>query len=219
MVGHGGLAIKAATRVVRNKAAYFLSRGYIFVSVNTRLLPQADVAGQRDDVVAALVFVQQQAARWGGDRSHLVLMGHSAGGHLVALISADPEPVMRAGGSRWQASVILDSAVLNVPEIMQNKHFGLYDRAFGTDQSFWVKLSPIDHVQASAVPMLLVCSSRRRDACPQAQDFAAQLNSHHVQAQVLALDLTHGDINDTLGLPGAYTNQVDAFITDRLSGK
>ncbi|OYU83249.1 MAG: esterase, partial [Burkholderiales bacterium PBB5] len=60
-----------------------------------------------------------------------------------------------------------------------------------------------------AAPALLVCSSRRADACPAAQAFAAAAGP---TVQVLPQDRRHGAINADLGEPGAYTDAVEAFM-------
>lgn len=61
-----------------------------------------------------------------------------------------------------------------------------------------------------AAPLLGVCSTRRHAACGQAQNFAARARTLGVQ--VLAQDLSHGEINEKLGLSGPYTEAVEAFL-------
>ena len=60
--------------------------------------------------------------------------------------------------------------------------------------------------------MLLVCSTRRDDSCPQAHGFAAKAGTLGVRAEVQGEDLTHRQINATLGEPGAYTDAVERFM-------
>ncbi len=212
MVHGGGWRIgdKAMGHVVDNKLAHWAARGDVFVSIDYRMLPQADVAQQAKDVAAALVYVQRHAREWGGDPANLVLMGHSAGAHLVALLSADPS--LAPNVQPWRATVSLDSAALDVPTIMQGRHLPLYDDAFGRDPANWRALSPLQQLTAKAPPMLLVCSSQRRESCPAANAFADAAQRLHVRAQVLPQARTHEQINADLGQPGAYTDAVDAFL-------
>ncbi|MBK9345371.1 MAG: alpha/beta hydrolase [Burkholderiales bacterium] len=212
---HGGgwrWGDKAASAVVDNKAARWLARGFVFVSVNNRLLPQADPLEQARDVAQALAVAQAQAPSWGADPARFILMGHSAGAHLVALVNASPELGPQAGAKAWLGTVALDSAAVDVTPIMQGSHFRLYDAAFGTDPAFWRAVSPLQQLTASAKPMLAVCSSRRSDACAQADVFAERAAQLGVRAQVLRQDLSHRDINQSLGLAGAYTDAVEAFM-------
>ncbi len=212
---HGGgwrRGDKAAQTVVQNKMARWVGKGFVFVSVNYRMLPQADLLVQAQDVASALRAAQAQAADWGGDPARFVLMGHSAGAHLVALLNAAPGPALAAGARPWLGVVLLDSAVLDVVETMQAPHMRLYDAPFGSDPAYWRKLSPSEALAANAAPVLAVCSSRRSDSCPQARQFASKAQALGLRATVLAQDLTHKDINQQLGLPGAYTDAVEAFM-------
>lgn len=212
---HGGawaFGDKASPGVVSAKATYWLGRNYIFVSVNNRLLPTADPAGQAADVATALAKIQADAPGWHGDPGRIVLMGHSAGAHLVALLAADPAIAAKAGARPWRGTVSLDSAALDVPGIMEKRHARLYDAPFGKDPAYWRQVSPIDQLQQKPMPVLLVCSTRRLDSCGPAKSFADKVTGLGGQASVLRENLTHEEINATLGEPGAYTDKVEAFM-------
>ncbi|PZP58351.1 MAG: esterase [Pseudoxanthomonas spadix] len=194
------------------KAAYWLPRGYVLVSINYRMLPDADPALQARDVAAAVAHLQQHARDWGGDPTRTVLMGHSAGAHLVALLGADVAALAQAGAQRPRAVIALDSAAMNVVQIMQARHFPLYDRAFGDDPRSWSAVSPWHHLSRDSLPMLAVCSSRREDSCAQARGLAQRARTFGVAVQVLPEDLSHMQINRSLGEPSDYTRAVDAYL-------
>ncbi len=209
---HGGAwsrGDKTNGRVIEPKVAHWVAEGYVVISANYRMLP-TPVAQQADDVAAAIAFAQSQAPLWGGDPKRFILMGHSAGAHLVALISAGARTAVRP--QPWLGSVLLDSAALDVPVIMNNRHLGLYDRAFGTDPQQWTVVSPIAQLTHGTASMLAVCSSRRRESCRQADRFAAKANGLGGHVRVLREDLSHMEINATLGAASDYTTQVDAFM-------
>ncbi|HJV74165.1 MAG TPA: alpha/beta hydrolase [Noviherbaspirillum sp.] len=212
---HGGgwyRGDKALRSVVENKVAYWVSRGYILISTNYRLVPKAMPLEQADDVARALAVAQRRAASWGGDPSRFILMGHSAGAHLVALLSAAPEKAQRLGAAPWLGSVLLDSAAVDVVALMEHRHPSLYDRAFGSDPLYWRRASPYQQLTAGATPMLAVCSSPRTHSCEQARDFAAKAATLGARVQVSEQPLSHREINVQLGEAGAYTDAVDAFI-------
>jgi len=209
---HGGgwrTGGKAESAVVENKVPYFTGRGYLVISINYRMLPDADPLLQAQDVALALAAARAKAAGWGGDPRRFILMGHSAGAHLVALLSAQPS---LAAGSHWLGTIALDSGALDVPEIMEHRHMRLYDEAFGSDPAFWRKVSPAHALQAGAQPMLLVCSSQRDSSCRQAHDFAQRLRSAGSRAEVLEQAKSHREINLQLGADASYTSAVQAFI-------
>ena len=218
---HGGAWVignKALPQVVDNKLARWLPRGAIVVSVGYRLLPLAGKheltpLDQADDVARAIAKVQALAPGWGGDPQRIVLMGHSAGAHLVALVAASPSFAQRAGALPWRGTVVLDSAGLNLVGVMRLPHPRFYDRAFGSDPALWRAASPLETLAPGAGPLLVVCSTQRADAsCLQSQRFVVHALENGVRASVLEEDLTHGEINGKVGLPGTYTDAVERFF-------
>lgn len=212
---HGGgwrRGDKASPGVIQNKIARWVPRGFIVISTNYRLLPDTEPLQQAQDVARALAVAQRQAAKWGGDASRFILMGHSAGAHLVALLTAEPALARGQGAQPWLGTISLDSASLDVVQIMQGRHLRLYDEAFGTRPADWLAASPYQQMHGRIVPFLAVCSSRRRDSCPQAHAFVRKAESFGGRAKVLEEDLRHGEINSQLGLPSDYTTAVEQFM-------
>lgn len=212
---HGGawaFGDKAARGVIENKVARWVSRGFIVISTNYRMLPDAAPLQQAQDVAKALALAQRRAAEWAGSAREFILMGHSAGAHLVALLAADPSIAREQGASAWLGTISLDSAALDVVRIMQSQHLPLYDRAFGRDQAGWISVSPLQQWHRTGAPFLAVCSSRRQLSCPQAQRLVDKAASLGTNARVLAEDLTHEQINEQLGTDVDYTRQVEAFM-------
>ncbi|KLN52579.1 carboxylesterase NlhH [Variovorax paradoxus] len=214
---HGGAWMfgnKGAASVVDRKVEHWVrGQGFILVSVGYRFVPQVTPLEQAQDVARAVAAAQAHAASWGADPSRLVLVGHSAGAHLVALIGASSAIARQQGARRWLATVALDSAALDTVALMQRRHLPFYDRVFGNDAALWRAVSPTETLAPDAPPMLLVCSTQRRDgSCAQARQFAARVASAGGRADLLPLDLSHAAIDAELGLPGAYTADVDAFI-------
>ena len=212
---HGGgwtRGDKAMASVVQNKVARWVPRGFVLISTNYRMLPGTRPIEQAHDVARALAFAQARAAGWGADRDRFILMGHSAGAHLVGLVAAEPAIAFDQGALPWLGTVSLDSAALNVVAIMQGPHLPLYDDAFGSDPAYWRAASPLQQLKTRGAPFLAVCSTRRQESCPQAHNFVDKAHSLHMRGQVLGEDLSHRQINEDLGLPGDYTAQVEAFL-------
>ncbi len=212
---HGGgwrRGDKSADSVVQNKMSRWTSQGFIFISINYRLLPEAAPIEQAHDVARALAAAQGKAEEWGGDPEKFILMGHSAGAHLSALLAASPELTRQAGVHPWLGTVALDSAAFNVVQIMEMRHFGLYDQAFGEDPAYWRRASPYYRVTAAMRPLLAVCSTRRSDSCQQAHQFEDRAAALNVRVNVLEEDLSHREINQQLGIEGSYTDAVESFM-------
>lgn len=213
---HGGgwrTGDKAMGRVVQEKAARWVPRGFIFISVNYRLHPAVDVLQEAIDVALALDTAQKQAAQWGADPTKFILMGHSAGAHLVSFVNAHAPLLRQLGVTPWLGTVSLDSALLNAPVVMSLPHYPLYDEVLGSDPAFWLAISPYQTVSGAQPPWQFVCSTLRPDRpCLQAQGMAAHVQALGGRAEVLPQDLTHGEINANLGLESSYTRAVEAFM-------
>jgi acetyl esterase/lipase len=214
-VVHGGawmIGNKGTSKVVKNKVAHWVPKGYFVVIPDYPMSPKADPVQQASEVAKALAFAQAHAGEWGADPARFVLVGHSAGAHLVSLLTAAPETATREHAKPWLGTVALDSAAFNVVEIMESKHFRFYDRVFGTDRALWRQASPTLRLERAPLPMLLVCSEKRKDSCAQARAFAAKATGLGGRVSVAPVDLKHGEINDLLGTDSDYTRRVDDFL-------
>jgi arylformamidase len=212
---HGGawrIGDKGAAAVVDNKIKRWLPKGFIFVSINYRLLPDSTPVQQAEDVARALAFAQQQAASWGGDSSKVILLGHSAGAHLVSLLAADPARAQTLGAKTWLGTVALDSAALDVEQIMQRPHARFYDQAFGAAPDYWATASPLKQLKKTATPLLVICSSQRNDSCPPARGFVEHAQHLGIHAQLRPEDRSHKAINQDLGLANDYSQAVEVFM-------
>ena len=215
---HGGgwrIGDKASPNLIENKLKKWGQAGFILVSSNYRLLPTLPY-NQAHDLRHALKYVQNNASKWGGDPNKIILMGHSAGAHLVALVNANPDIAYKLGVKPWLGAVFLDSAVFDVVDLMQKPHLPLYDKAFGSILYTWRKSSPYHQLTEKAAPMLIVCSTKREYACPQGEHFLHKAESLKVKTSILPQELSHKNINKYLGLENEYTVFVEEFINTLL---
>lgn len=220
VIVHGGgwrHGDKRNAPIIDNKLKHWQKQGYVVISLNYRLLPDHPVSTQRDDVALALKKIQSMGAQWGGNPQKIFLMGHSAGAHLVALLSADTDFAQKIGLKRWLGTVVLDSAVMDVPLYMSKPHVKLYDEAFGSDQAYWANLSPKHQLKSDFVPLLLVCSATRKDnPCEQARLFAQSAEKFGPKPKVIEQNLSHGEINSNTGLDNEMTKEIDLFFDEAL---
>ena len=79
----------------KNACAPFPEAGIACASVNYRLAPKDAWPAQADDVAAAVAWVRAGIGSRGGDPHKLVLMGHSSGALLAALVGSDPRYLAR----------------------------------------------------------------------------------------------------------------------------
>ncbi len=206
----------------KEKAPHYVAQGYAFASINYRLLPESPIEQQAADVASAIAYLRSNAAKLGFDGRRIVLMGHSAGAHLVALVGTDPQYLRAVGLDQSVLSGVLpiDGAAYNVaeqltdgPKMMQDT----YQEAFGDDPARQRALSPIYHTASPNAPSFLIIHVQREDGIRQSQALAAALRQSGTPVQLNSFEGTglkgHMEINRKLGDP-AYpaTPVVDAWL-------
>lgn len=215
---HGGawrIGDKGRADVVRNKLDKWGQEGFIFVSTNYRVLPVPPY-NQAQDIRKALAFVQKNARSWGGNPRKVILMGHSAGAHLVALTTADPAYAYRVGAKPWLGSVIIDTEALDIAKLMQSEHLRLFDQAFTNKPFIWKKSSPYEKLTGQAPPMMVICSTQRDSVCDQAKHFSKKAKALGVKVTLSEQDFNHKELNVGVGMDGKYTDEIDAFMGELL---
>ena len=73
------------------------AQGFVTVLPDYRLFPQVRFPDFLDDGAAAVAWVRDNVAGFGGDPNRIVLAGHSAGAYNAAMLALDPRYLRRAG--------------------------------------------------------------------------------------------------------------------------
>lgn len=71
--------------------------GYVAVLVNYGLMPDTRFPAFVDDAARAVAQIRRNAVAYGADSTRIVLMGHSAGAHIAALVAYDARYLARYG--------------------------------------------------------------------------------------------------------------------------
>ena len=110
---HGGGFMWCSKETHFIPAQAFARLGFVVFNINYRLAPKNPFPAGIEDVCEAALWVHDNAARFGGDRTRLVVAGESAGANLVcaftlACCSPRPEPFAKAvydAGIRPRAAI------------------------------------------------------------------------------------------------------------------
>jgi acetyl esterase/lipase len=204
------------------KPVHYPGEGYAFASINYRLVPDATVEQQAADVAGAVKALVDRAGTLGIDRRRIVIMGHSAGAHLVALVGTDEKYLRGAGLSFGDISGVIpiDGAAYDVPGQMKDGPpimQATYKQAFGTDPARQKALSPTLQAAAPNAPQFLLLYVQRPDGVRQAEalDKALTASGSKVERGSFPGEglQGHAEINRRLGDPTyAPTATVDAWI-------
>jgi acetyl esterase/lipase len=218
---HGGAWRAGSPMRVRAKPQWFREAGWVFASVGYRLLPDAPVEEQARDVAAGLHALRADAERLGFDPDRILLMGHSAGAHLAALVASD-QRWLGADAAAVRGVILLDGAgydVANEYTLRGALARKLYGDAFGDDPVRQRELSPISHVDARDPPdWLIVFAESRRDARKQARDFGDALQRVGLRVERVPDPGDHLEINREFGMPDYRANPSIRALMARVAG-
>ena len=214
---HGGGWQTGDKREVALKPKLFTEQGLVFVSLNYRLLPSVEMDAIVGDVARAVGWVHTQIGDHGGDPNRLLVMGHSAGAQLAALICTDHR-YLRAEGVppvAIKGCVAADGDTYDIPAIIETEEtrrrlhgfemptFG-HRQKFGNDPAKHRDFSAVTHVapDKDIPPFLLLHVAEHPDTSAQARRFEAALKDAGVRVtRFAARDTTHNRLNDDLGKP------------------
>jgi acetyl esterase/lipase len=87
IVIHGGSWQSGERNQLADLNRHLASRGYVVAAIGYRLAPRWPFPAARDDVRAAVAFLQAHASELGLDPQRMVLLGRSAGGQLALLVA------------------------------------------------------------------------------------------------------------------------------------
>ena len=230
---HGGGWQAGDKSMVALKPKAFTDAGFVFVSINHRLLPAVEMEAITRDVGSALGWVHKNIAARGGDPARLLVMGHSSGGQLAALMCTDDRYAKAEGVplTAIKGCVPVDADTFDIPAIIEVAetrarvhHLPLptygHRQKFGNDPAKHRDFSAVTHVARGKgiPPFLILHIAGHPDTGAQARRFAAVLDAAGIPAKVVAgREATHSSINDNLGAPNdPVTRELFTFVADAL---
>jgi arylformamidase len=230
---HGGGWQTGDKTSVQKKPQAFVDKGFVFVSTNYRLLPQVDMGTIVRDIAKSIHWVHDHVAEYGGDPQRLLIMGHSAGAQLAALVCIDDRYLKAEGLSLAiiKGCVPVDGDTYDVPAIIETAEtrrrlhgqpqpkFGHREK-FGNDPAKHRDFSAVTHVakDKGIPPFLIMHVADHPDTTAQAQRLASALKCEGVTVRLYgARESTHNKINADLGLPDdSGTKALFEFVNEAL---
>jgi acetyl esterase/lipase len=155
------------------------SQGIGMVSINYRLSPKVSHPGHIEDVAAAFAWVHANLGKHGADRQKIFVCGHSAGGHLCALLSTDESHLKKHGLSlKSIRGAIPISGVFFIPPWIPKT-------VFGTDPEKRKEAAPAEHVKPGLPPFLILYADGDLRGCDKApaENFCKLLRDKEVSAE------------------------------------
>ncbi|MEX2212885.1 MAG: alpha/beta hydrolase [Phycisphaeraceae bacterium] len=228
---HGGGWQTGDKSDVKIKPQAFMDKGFVFVSINYRLLPVVEMESINKDIAKAFRWMQDHIADYGGDPKRVLVGGHSAGAQLAALLCTD-DRLLKAEGVSFdvlKGCVPVDGDTYDVPAIIEvaetrwrvhgqtPSKFG-HRVKFGNDPAKHRDFSAVNHVKKDKgiPPFLVLHVANQADVSAQAFRLGAVLKEAGVKVRVFgARDTDHSKLNNNLGeTDDPATKALDEFIAE-----
>lgn len=220
---HGGGWQNGDKSQVALKPKIFVDRGFVFVSINHRLLPDVNMDELIGDVAKSFGWVYKNIADYGGDPTRIFVGGHSSGAQLAALICIDDRYLEKEGVSFevLKGCVPVDGDTYDIPKIIATAELRaqLYGRPlptfghrqkFGNDPKKHVDFSAVTHVAKDKhiPPFLLLYFNGNPDTRAQAQRLEEVLKEADIPVSLHGKsDTNHRQLNNDLGKPDDSATQ------------
>jgi len=128
-----------------------------------------------EDAARAVRFARERSSQWGGDPARLVLMGHSAGAYIAAMLSFDPQ-WLRQVGLNSQTDLAGFIGLAGPYDFLPIESRTLRTIFGGANK---VETQPISFVTGKEAPSLLITARRDRTVSPgKSRRMAAKIRAH-----------------------------------------
>jgi acetyl esterase/lipase len=155
----------------------FAAAGYLTVVASYRLSPEVSHPAHIQDAAAAFAWVKRHIRQHGGDANRIMVIGHSAGAYLAALLVTD---------TRYLAAHKLSPG--DIRGIVPVSGFFWVDKpgvapdrpkeVWGPEPRVWMEASPARYLRADLPPVLLINTDGDEDwRRKQNDDMAAALRA------------------------------------------
>jgi acetyl esterase/lipase len=199
---HGGGLVAGDKRHYQQYGMTLAKAGYTVFNLNYRLSPGVKHPAQLADVLTALRWIQEHAARYGGDSQRLVLAGESAGAYLAAMtacLCTNERLAERIGllpsvpGHHIKGTVLLcglfdlqTAAGRKFPGIKSNMEMALHTKKIGDDPR--VAMYSATPNITDNYPSVFISSGEVDGIHPESMEFILALESQNIPYTALLFD-------------------------------
>lgn len=132
-----------------------MQKGFVVVGVEYRLIPHVATLDIVDDAAAAVAWVFDHIADYGGSPSKIYIAGHSAGGYLVNMVGLDRSRLARYGKDADALAGIIPFSGHAITHFATREALGMTALQPLVDDT-----APLYYVRADCAPMLILSGDR-----------------------------------------------------------
>jgi len=152
---HGGTWRSGDRKLYAPLGATLARTGVGTVIISYRLSPAVQHPEHVKDVARAFSWTHANMARYGGNVEQIFVSGHSAGGHLAALVATDESYLKEEKRALTEIK-----GVIPISGVYQITPIKVFEAAFGSDEDRLKKASPLTHVREKLPPFCLVYAEK-----------------------------------------------------------
>ena len=156
---HGGSWNSGDKSLFNYLGSRLARKGIVTVIIDYPLSPKANYNQMAGASARAANWVKENIGRYGGNPNKIFVSGHSAGGHLAALIAVRTQYFDSIGTtSPIKGVILIDAAGLDMYDYLLDGDYGpgkTYLKTFTTKSVIWKEASPIYHLHKGMPPMLI----------------------------------------------------------------
>lgn len=134
-------------------------KGIVTVIPDYPKSPAAGYNEMAEEIAAAVKWVKQNIRDFGGDSNRIFISGHSAGGHLAALISIKDDYFKKEQiANPIKGLILIDAAGLDMYGYLKEQNLpagDTYLQTFSNEPDTWKAASPIYFLHNNMPPMLI----------------------------------------------------------------
>ncbi len=189
---HGGYWMALDKADFSFVARAFQAAGAVVVAINYALVPSVGMDELVRQCRASVAWVYRNAASFGGDPARIFVSGHSAGGHLVAMLLATDWPADRSIGGGLPADAVKGGAGISGLYDLEPIRLCYLDDTLKLAPEVARRNSPVHLAPGSRAPLLLpVGGLEGPEYHRQTEDLAAAWRRHGVPCEVLNMPGIH----------------------------
>ncbi|WP_229254285.1 alpha/beta hydrolase [Dyadobacter sp. NIV53] len=139
--------------------SHWAKKGIVCVIIDYPLSPDANYKEMAIASAQSVKWVKENIITYGGNPERIFISGHSAGGHLAALISIDNTYFEDLGiKNPIVGTILIDAAGLDMYGYLMEEKLGkdhTYLRTFTSDPKIWKQATPLYYLHKNMPPMLI----------------------------------------------------------------
>ena len=183
---HGGSWNEGNKKIYGFLGRNFAKKGIVTVIPNYTLSPDGSYDTMAKEVAAAIKWTYENIEKYNGNPDQIFLMGHSAGGHLIALVGTNPKYLENT--NLIKGIILNDAAGLDMNSFLEkypptkNRN---YDVTWTKNPENWKDASPIYFLSEKTPPIFMITGTKTYPSIiSQNKDFVEKLNTYQPSVKI-----------------------------------